>query len=358
MGHELVIDANGKASVAAAGGAKSMWHGLGQEILPGDSIEVIQRKAGLDWEVLQAPITYVDKAGHEHTFKGTLANYRSDTSEGLGLVSNNRYHIVQPREVMEFFRDFLADNKLSIETAGAVKGGRVIWCMAKLGPEYDFLMPGKDRVNSYVRLQTSFDKSRATDLVATSVRQVCANTMALVDRHADRDGYKVNHSIKFDAKELQEAFGLLGEQHKVTKQVWDAMVKRKVDQAEAANYFCELLAIDPEEVGQTDKAGKKLVSGRTENVLKQLAANFTQSPGASLKSAKGTAFGLMQAVTYYVDHQMAVQDNYDDGKTTARLTSAWFGAGAKLKDDAQWFAADLAGVSHLVEDLRKEAVEA
>jgi hypothetical protein len=64
MSHELVIDANGKASVAAAGGAKSMWHGLGQDILPGDSIEEIQRKAGLDWEVLQTPITYSDKQGH------------------------------------------------------------------------------------------------------------------------------------------------------------------------------------------------------------------------------------------------------------------------------------------------------
>lgn len=357
MAHELDTNAAGEASIALRGGAQSAWHGLGQTIEPGDSIQTIQRKAGLNWEAKVATVKFDDDTGTEQTFDGRKVIFRSDTKAGLGVASDHRYNVVQPREIMEFFREFLTDNKLSIETAGAVRGGRIIWCLAKLGPDFDFLMPGKDAIAGYVRLQTSFDTTRATDLVATSVRQVCANTMRLVDADADRCGYKVNHSARFDATALQRAFGLLGEQHRITAEVWNALVKRKVTQEEATEFFCELLRIEADDVGKLDKGGKKLISTRTENQLKALAAAYANGPGANLRSAKGTAFGLLQAVTYYVDHESSVQDNYEDGGKVARLNSAWFGNGEKLKDAAQWYAADLAGGKELTRLIDKAELE-
>lgn len=348
MAHELNIDATGKASIALKGGAKSAWHGLGQEILPDDSIATIQAKAGLDWEALAAPVTYSDGKGNEYTFEGRQVIYRSDTGAGLGLTSDNRYNIVQPKDVMEFFADFLADNKLSIETAGAVRGGRIIWCLAKLGKDFSYLLPGKDAIDGYVRLQTSFDTTRATDLVATRIRQVCANTMRLVDADADSDGYRTTHSLRFDPKPLQAAFGLLGEQHKVTAQFYNELVKRKVSDEEAAKFYGDLLSIDIADLGKTDKDGKKIIHGRTENILRDMAACFKNAPGAASKAANGTAFGLLESITYYVDHKSNVRDTCDDGKLAARLNSAWFGNGEQLKQDAQWFAAELADCLPLI----------
>ncbi len=348
MAHELVIDSVGNASIALRGGSQTAWHGLGQTIEPGDSVKVIQKKAGLDWQALASPMQYTDADGNSHDFEKQQVIYRSDTRAALGTTSTNRYHIVQPAQVMEFFGDFLGNNGLSIETAGAVRGGRIIWCLAKLGKDYDFLMPGKDAINGYVRLDTSFDGSRATALVATTIRQVCANTMRMIDNSDGKNSHKTAHSTKFDAVALQKAFGLLGEQHRMTAEVWNALAKRKVTTAESNKFFGNLFGVDVKDIGKTDKEGKKVVSTRTENMINQLAMAYAKGPGAGLKSANGTAFGLLNAVTYWVDHQSTSQDNYDDGSETARRNSAWFGLGEKTKQDAQYFAAELAGCTELL----------
>ena len=51
-----------------------------------------------------------------------------------------------------------------------------------------------------------------------------------------------------------------------------------------------------------------------------------QGRGADLDSARDTAYGLLSAMTEFVDHERRAMS------TDHRLDSAWFGAGAKLKD--------------------------
>ncbi|HIK74780.1 MULTISPECIES: DUF932 domain-containing protein [Gammaproteobacteria] len=50
--------------------------------------------------------------------------------------------------------------------------------------------------------------------------------------------------------------------------------------------------------------------------------------GADLPSAKGTAYGLLNAVTEFVDHERRARSFYH------RLDSAWFDQGASLKQRA------------------------
>jgi hypothetical protein len=59
-----------------------------------------------------------------------------------------------------------------------------------------------------------------------------------------------------------------------------------------------------------------------------LALYEGQGKGAELTSSKGTAFGLLNAVTEYVDHERRARS------TDHRLDSAWFGQGATLKKKA------------------------
>jgi len=333
MAHEL-DNSTGLYAFAAVGGAQSAWHGLGQSINPGDSIDIITAKAGLNWSANRAPVTYTTADGRVLPFDNQSVLYRSDTGAPLGVVSDNRYNVHQPREIMEFFADFLSDNGLQIETAGAVRGGRIVWCMAKLGPDYGFIMPGNDKVDSYVRLQTSFDGSRATDLVATTVRQVCANTMRMVDADANSRGYKNKHSTGFDSQGLARAFGLMGEQHRMTADQWHALARIKVQDADALSFFASLLDIDVAQIGKVDAQGKKLVSTKAENNLRALVTSYRKAPGSQLVSADGTAYGLLNAVTHYVDHAATVRDTENDGARGARFASTQLGAGDALKQKA------------------------
>lgn len=50
--------------------------------------------------------------------------------------------------------------------------------------------------------------------------------------------------------------------------------------------------------------------------------------GAELASSKGTAFGLLNSITEFVDHERRAQS------ADHRLESAWFGQGAALKEKA------------------------
>ena len=50
--------------------------------------------------------------------------------------------------------------------------------------------------------------------------------------------------------------------------------------------------------------------------------------GSQLESARGTAWGLLNAVTEYVDHERRARSN------EYRMDSAWFGQGALIKQRA------------------------
>lgn len=65
-----------------------------------------------------------------------LAVYRSDTKAPLSVVSS-RYQVVQPREVLEFYRDLTQVSGYSLETAGVLKGGRKFWALARTGQSLD-----------------------------------------------------------------------------------------------------------------------------------------------------------------------------------------------------------------------------
>jgi hypothetical protein len=53
-----------------------------------------------------------------------------------------------------------------------------------------------------------------------------------------------------------------------------------------------------------------------------------QGKGAELASSKGTAFGLLNSITEFVDHERRARS------PDHRLESAWFGQGALVKKKA------------------------
>ena len=66
-----------------------------------------------------------------------------------------------------------------------------------------------------------------------------------------------------------------------------------------------------------------------ERALKKVQALYQgHGRGAELQAAKGTAWGLLSAITEFVDHEKQARSQEN------RLDSAWFGSGALLKQRA------------------------
>jgi hypothetical protein len=170
MAHELTIT-NGKAEMAFVG--ETPWHGLGQQLKEDSTIEDWQFQAGMDWTINSAPVNYV-AGGNNQTFVGQNVLYRSDNSMPLAVVSN-RYKAVQPKEVLEFFRDLVAENGFKIHTAGTLRGGKRMWALAETGKFGEVCKD--DGVGGFLLLSTSCDRTLATTARFTTVRVVCNNTL-------------------------------------------------------------------------------------------------------------------------------------------------------------------------------------
>jgi hypothetical protein len=77
----------------------------------------------------------------------------------------------------------------------------------------------------------------------------------------------------------------------------------------------------------------KRLSSRALREHEAILALLDSAPGQRLSSTNGTLWGIVNAVTYYVDHVRS-------GTTGERLDSAWFGGGYALKEKV-WAKASL-----------------
>jgi phage/plasmid-like protein (TIGR03299 family) len=293
------------------------WHGLGNSLTGRQPVEVWQREAGMDWSIACSDVLFnvADDGMHIRRHADARVLYRSDTLAPLSVVSP-RYKVVQPAEVLAFYRDLVSAGGFELETAGVLKGGRKLWALARTGQAT--LLKGGDRVKAYLLLATSCDGSLCTTAQFTSVRVVCNNTLQMAV--AGRSGaVRVPHSTVFDpvAVKAELGLGLSG---------WDAFIghikalsQRPVSPEEARQFFAGVL--DEPVADDPDAPASK--------ALQQLTALYGGlGMGSLLGSSRGTAWGLVNAVTEFVDHhRRARSQDY-------RLDSAWFGQGAQLKQQA------------------------
>jgi phage/plasmid-like protein (TIGR03299 family) len=319
MSHDIDFS-TGKPAIAYVG--EKPWHGLGEELPEGKPIEVWIEAARLDWNLKRLPVQYLID-GKLRTMDDRFVLARSDTGAALSVVSAD-YHIVQPKEVLEFYRDLVSFYGYTLETAGALNGGRKVWALARTGVTDTVDGNGTDDLAAYILLATSCDKTLATTAAFTSIRVVCQNTLCFaaedITRHK-RPQVKVPHSLRFNAAQVKTDLGLID-------QAWAAfiaqvrkMAGQPVKEAEASSFFEALLC---------QKEGSPL-SAKAQREHATLMALFGSAPGQELSTAKETLWGAVNAVTYYVDHVRS-------GSVGDRLDSAWFGAGSVLKDKA-WAAA-------------------
>lgn len=311
------------------------WHGIGLAI-PKEIAKdprKIAKLLGADWQVKTRPAYYKNDAGKFVAIPNASAQVRSDSGDALSLTSAKCYHVNnrQPVDVLEAFRDDLAKEKLSISHAAVLRGGRIIAVSALLGDDYSLKVSGKDLIKTYATLSTGYDKAHGTKASITGTRVVCMNTLEMSLREARQNGKLavIRASTRLGEQDLKK---LLAEAHNVIKRekrTYDALANEKMTDADVARYFADVLEIKVEDLGKTDKQGVSLVSTKSENMLKALTEAYNNAPGS--RGAAGTAWGALNAVTYYATHEKTIRDTEGDGAQSARVMSNMFGDAARLK---------------------------
>lgn len=307
----------GKAEIAYVG--KKPWHGLGQQLTQDAPIEVWRKEAGLDWEAQVAPVRFEPHGENGDIFrvKGQNVIYRSDTFAALGLVSD-RYKVHQPADVLDFFNTLVQSAGFTLEVAGAIKGGKRIWALANVNKESVVL--NDDAVKGYLLLSTSFDGTTATVGQFTSIRVVCNNTLSAADTETAPSRVMLTHGKNFDASVMREQLGIVVSGFDGMMDKYRSFARNSVSSQYAKNFIKELFP---------DTHDNQTGLYKESRSFKRVLELFNGAGiGAQERGVYGTRWGLLNAVTQYIDHERG--HNVD-----TRMNNAWFGNGNRLKTEAE-----------------------
>jgi phage/plasmid-like protein (TIGR03299 family) len=351
MAHELE-SVNGRIEMAYVG--EVPWHGLGRDLsqINGGRItsDVMIREAGLDWQVDMRPLMDADAnlAGKWVTeknendeevrrFDGTCGTFRSDTNGYLGAVSD-RYQIVQNSQAFDFLDSLMPDGVIQYETAGALRGGKSIWALAKM-PGKEMTIAEGDVVTPYILFTTAHDGSGSVHALPTATRVVCANTQRIA-----LGNHKGFRHIGDMEKKLDMVRALIVS----TNAAFDAynrksqqLATRKFSSSDADTFMGRLF---PQPV---DADGKQITAGRGFNIWQKdvnaVKANLRNSRN-DFPSIRGTFWALYNSVTELIDHGSYYKGGSDNAKRENRFLSLTDGAGADFKTEAYDAACEIAGV--------------
>lgn len=319
MAHEIYEMSEGRSSIGYVN--EVPWHGLGQKINEDAPLEVWVKQAGLDWEIQKKPLLIdLNPEAVAQKKKRNLIEYfdrvalvRSDNQQPLSIMSPN-YKIVQPIEILEFYRNLIATGGFKMDTAGSIFHGRKIWALAKIGKEVTIK---GDKLEGYLLLSTSCDGTMATTAQFTSVRVVCNNTLTMAVNRTDKQyAVKVPHHQEFNAEEMKAELGLANNAWGQFEDEVAALIDRRLKKREAVNILVRAIG-DPE------------LCIEDQPHVKQISKIFElfdgKGVGSDMVTAKSTAWGLVNATTQFADHCRKTKSQ------DSRIDSAWWGQWETIK---------------------------
>lgn len=301
------------------------WHGKGQIVDHALTAEEAIVEAGMDWRVDLHPACL---AGAE--IPDAYAVVRQDIYKSaptvdkavengavLGLVGS-KYHPVQNSELFSFFDPVVdRDAGAFYHTGGVLKGGRVVWLLAKVPG--DFYVVPDDKIENYLLLASSHDGSLPILAKHTPVRVVCWNTLsASLNIKATEVRIKHTRTAEYELQVAHKILGLATKRASMIQEAAEALLGYTVTPRILTRFLKRLLPSQSEKDGE--EASKKAIAQREKVEILFAGADTNTMPGM-----KGTGWALYNAVAEYADHHKPAKSGTD---TVHRM---WFGSGEDLK---------------------------
>ena len=280
------------------------WNEVGVDVDANFSSREMLYKAKLDWEVSKIPSQRPKSYGNQET--------------------------------MRFFKGFFEAGKADIETIGSLDGARILWGLARLNQ--DFTLTGEDKVKGYVLLASRNESREKIEIQFIAVREHCHNMLPIASKAKPHIKNIFRRSFNptfpflnqkpqtFDDEMNKKVAGMvtLGREA-ISNFAADAqqLADKKIATPISWHYMFDVF--QPETLKKISTVGEKEVAELAEKNTK--LAIETLSQVSEQQPYEMTAWSLLNAVTYIIDHRLG--SNQD-----SRLRQAWFGSNAKLKTRA------------------------
>ena len=292
---------------------QSPWGDIGTQVSNDLSPQQIMEKADLNWSVDKVK-TYADYQG-EKIPTGLEALVRSSDNKILTQVGKN-WEPCQNETAFEFFNEYCLEGGMDMESAGSLKGGKMVWALAKIKESFDVVKG--DQVDSYLLFSNPHEYGKSIDVRFTPIRVTCMNTLAMAIKGSAVNGMKVNHRKAFDPVMVKQTMGIAHEKFEQYKEVAKFLSKKRFDAQSLIQYYNEVFP-------RTYKGKDEVIVSAYDDLTTngQKAFDVLQSqPGANF--AQGSWWQALNSVTYLTDHVMG-------SEADSRMASSWFGANANRK---------------------------
>lgn len=301
MAH-LLESVNGETAFASF--REPAWHGLGEVFTEEVSTTEMLKKAKLNnWNVrledVEIPADFDSDKNYSFVVRDNP--FTKGNKDVLGVVGE-RYVPLQNEDLFDF-ADNLLDNGGRWETAGSIKGGRVVFGALALERETVLDPNGvADKVNTYLLVNTSHDGSIAIQASITPVRVVCANTLNLALGNRGRGGsvkqsFKIRHTQTAQGKVAvaREALGLANAYMDEFSKMANAMIETEITKAQF-DKIVDLAYPAPKD------DSKKVSITKHANKIDLLNEIYV---GDFNNTIAGTAWGALNALTERLDWHRA-----------------------------------------------------
>ena len=301
MAH-LLESVNGETAFASF--REPAWHGLGEVFTEEVSTAEMLKKAKLNnWDVRLEDVEIPNQFSSDKNYSFVVRDnpFILGNKDVLGVVGE-RYVPLQNEDLFDF-ADNLLDNGGRWETAGSIKGGRVVFGALALERETVLDPNGvSDKINTYLLVNTSHDGSIAIQASITPVRVVCANTLNLALGNRGRNGsvkqsFKIRHTQTAQGKVAvaREALGLANAYMDEFDKMASAMIETEITKAQF-DKIVELAYPSPKD--DSKKASLTKHANKIDLINDIYVGDFNNT-------ISGTAWGALNALTERLDWHRA-----------------------------------------------------
>jgi phage/plasmid-like protein (TIGR03299 family) len=315
---------------------RTAWHGLGTVLPDTFGIDEALSAGRLDWEVhlvpmMTVPIIGGPQDGANLPIPEHRATVRSDTNAVLGVVGS-KYSVLNNRTMLEVASEAVSamGGNIKLESCGSFSGGRKVFACIRTNT---FDVAKGDTVNTYALLSNSHDGTASFELMNTSVRVVCNNTLNIALRSGSnkaRRRHTVNmlNGVPQLVRELVAGKDAAFEFEATAKAL--ASKSLTVAQASSPSYVQSLY-----EKVYIHMFGKPDTTSATNKALARMAdwqQRFFNERQVLGNSADFSHWSLLNSITEWSDHNRTVRNESEAG--SRRMLSNLYGSSAELKDKA------------------------
>ncbi len=242
------------------------------------------------------------------------------------VSKNKRLKSIENEKAFRFFKSFAEAGDANIETIGDLENKRIVWALARLNE--DFTLEEADKVKGYLLLASRNETRESIQIQFTTVRMVCNNMLqtAIKARTTFRNIFLT--SSRFDPemdKKAKETIALGRTAISAFASEAKRLANKKVDDQMANRYMFDVF--QPEISRELPAIGQKEIEEHAEENTRKAIEAIEKAPGNNMETTHMTAWGLLNAVTYTVDHHLGKNQDL-------RLRLAWFGSHANVKQRA------------------------